>query len=351
MLTVEHRFCRRLPLSAAVMACFVLFTAPFLSAEPDRPLHELQRQNRAIYEKMQPSVISITCNVPNENNPKQGPYIGTGVIISSDGYLLSNTSVVPPGAKEIKIIFSDQREKEARLVGASLRFEVALLKMEGKGYDPLPIGESKKAEVGDTVYTAGNAFGLAQRQSNYNFSSGIISGIYRTESVYWQSQYKGLQIEADSSINPGLDGGPMVNLNGRLIGIISLTADRARWLGMAVPTHLFMSYVKVLRSFESGSRDVTGDPYLGVELTASNGDPEGDLDGINVKNVTRRSPAWYAGFRKGDLLYRADGTDVGDINDMVKIMKNKKPGDQFLAFIKRGHQKWALQIRVGTEPF
>ncbi len=323
------------------------------TAEPDSPLQELQNHNETMYQRMKPSVISITCEVKEENNPKQGPYIGTGVIISSDGYILSNTSVVPPGAEDITIIFPDQTEKDARLIGASLRFEIALLKMEGDGYQPLPVGDSRKVSVGDQIFSSGNAFGLAQRQSNYSFSTGIISGIYETESVYWQSQYEGLQIEADSSINPGVDGGPIVNLQGELIGIVSLTADRARWLGMATPTHLFMTYISVLKSFDSGERDPTVDkPYLGVELSEKQTpETKNRTEGVVVTDVTRKSPAWYAGFRTGDVVYSAAGREIDALEDMTKVMKTRQPGDQFLVFIQRGHQKWSLLVRVGAGPF
>ncbi len=329
-----------------------LITAPRVDADPSSPLQQLQDHHQSIYKKLQPSVISIKCNVPNKDNPKQGPYIGTGVVISEDGYILSNTSVVPPGAKNIKIIFHDQTRKNAELIGASMRFEVALLKMKGEGYPTIPIGNSRSASTGDQIYSAGNAFDLARRQSNYSFSTGIISGIYDTESVYWQSQYKGLQIETDSSINPGGDGGPIISIHGRLIGIISLTADRSRWLGMAVPTHLFMPYIKVLKSYHEDNRKTGGQkPYLGVKLSEKTTQSESDTKGITVKSVTPESPAWYAGFRKGDLVYSAEGKEINTLDDMNEVMSDKKPGDQFLVFIERGHQRWSLLIRVGSGPF
>lgn len=333
---------------AALFLITALVSAP-VSAEPSSsPLRSLEAHHTGVHDQLRPAVVSILCEITDDRNPKQGSYYGTGVITSEDGYILSNTSVVPPGAENIRVVLHNRERKSAKLIGASMRFEVCLLKMEGDGYRDLDVGNSKTLELGDQIYSAGNAFGLSHQQGHISFSSGIVSGLYETESVYWQSQYKGVQMELDSSINPGTDGGPVVNKHGELVGVISLTADRARWMGMAVPTHLFRSYIQLLKSYHEGATvQADSKPYVGVTVSNSNSE---DPTGIRVKDVTKGGPAWYAGLRAGDLIYMADGTDLSSRSDFDRVLESKSEGDQFLLFVERESQRWSLLLRVGANP-
>ncbi len=332
-----------LPLIASCLFCL----AALPSGGSDSPLDQLQDHSVGIHEQLRPTVVSVLCEVKEEDNPKQGPYYGTGVITTKNGYILTSTSVVPPGAENIRIVLHNREQKSARLIGASLRFEISLLKMEGNNYPDIDLGESENLNIGSQIYSAGNAFGLSHQQGHISFSSGIVSGLYPTESVYWQSQYEGLQIEVDSSINPGTDGGPIVNKDGELVGVISLTADRARWMGMAVPVHLFQSYTRLLRSYEEEDTEQTGTPYLGLELSKSD---QSDPTGIRVSSVTEKSPAWFAGLREGDVIYSAAGDDIKNLSDFDKVMKDRAVGEQFLIFVERGSQRWSILMKVGSQP-
>ncbi len=331
-----------------LLSCLCISGLQLSAGASPSPLQQLESHSKNIHSKLRPSVVSILCEVKGENNPRKGPYYGTGVIISSGGYILSSTSVVPPGAEDIRIVLHDRKRRTATLVGASLRFEISLLKMEGSGYQDIGYGKSENLSVGSQIYSAGNAFGLSHQQGHISFSSGIVSGSYPTESVYWQSQYKGLQIEVDSSINPGTDGGPIVDRKGRLVGIISLTADRARWMGMAVPVHLFQSYTGLLRSYHDQEVDRDdAKSYLGLKLeNIRKEDPEG----VRVKTVTEKSPAWFAGLREGDLIYQANGKEISDLSDFGDVMQDMSIGDQFLVYVQRNNQRWSILMRVGAEP-
>lgn len=324
-----------------------LYLTTISVADPGSPLEQLQAHSVDKHEQLRPTVVSVLCDVKGEDNPKEGPYYGTGVITTESGYILTSTSVVPPGAENIRIVLHNRKRRSAQLIGASLRFEISLLKMEGDGYANLDLGDSESLEVGSQIYSAGNAFGLSHQQGHISFSSGIVSGLYTTESVYWQSQYEGLQIEVDSSINPGTDGGPVMNEDGELVGVISLTADRARWMGMAVPVHLFQSYTRLLRSYEEDQTEQTGTPYLGLELSSSD---QSDPTGLRVASVTERSPAWFAGVREGDLIYMAAGNDIKRLQDFDQVMQDTSIGDQFLLFVERESQRWSILMKVGAQP-
>lgn len=347
MVCSPRNFDTRVPALLLLTVLALTNLATVSSAGPDAPLEQLQAHSVEMHEHLRPTVVSVLCEVKGEDNPKQGPYYGTGVITTESGYILTSTSVVPPGAKDIRIILHNRKKKSARLVGASLRFEISLLKMEGDNYSDLDLGDSEALELGSQVYSAGNAFGLSHQQGHISFSSGIVSGLYSTESVYWQSQYNGLQMEVDSSINPGTDGGPIINRKGELVGVISLTADRARWMGMAVPVHLFRSYTRLLRSYEEDETAHTGTPYLGLEMRNTD---RSDPTGIRVTSVTERSPAWFAGLREGDLVYRATGKNVKKLSDFDTIMQNQSVGDQFLVFVERDSQRWSILMKVGARP-
>ncbi len=327
-----------------VLFLLLLFCSGSLLAQSStETLRELEEQHRSIHKDVRSSTVMVQCEVPS--GPREGPYYGTGVLISSEGHILSCTSVIPANAGNIEITLPSGKSKKAEMLGASLQYEITIIKIPGKNYTHLERGDSSSLGVGDRVYTAGNAFSLGGRQLKISFSSGIVSGLYETESVYWQSQYRGISLESDSAINPGTDGGPMVNENGELIGIITLSADRARWLGMGTPTHLFRSYLNTILARDRGKRnDRNKDPYLGLELK------ETEDNTLAVSKVSPNSPTWEAGLQKGDVIMKADGNELSSLEDFDDVMKEKAPGDQIMIYLERGKQKWATIIEVGIEP-
>ncbi len=192
-----------------------------------------ERQDRRVYDAVAPAVVGITCR------DAKGGFFGTGVVVSPDGLVLTSTTTVPAGAHGIRVFFMDAADKEARLIGVDAATESALIKVDGKDLPFVPLADSARARAGDRAYTFGNPFGTLSSDNKVSFSAGHVSGVYRlAENMDFQSKYRDLVIETEAAVNPGSDGGPLVDGQGRLLGIMSLGFSERRWLGAVVPVHL-----------------------------------------------------------------------------------------------------------------
>lgn len=311
-------------------------------------LRELEEQNHRNYKKMKKATVAITCNVP-EGKPREGPYYGTGVVISRKGHILTTTSVVPAAAKLVNVIFSDGQKEEATIIGASLRYDLTLLKVSSDEHDFLQFSQKDQLQVGEQVYTGGNAFRTLHTQKKLNFSTGIISGVYDTRSVYWQSPYSGVAVESDAAINPGTDGGPLISNDGKLLGIITLATDRARFLGMATPVYLFTSFVNTLLANDRKNPTKKKNPYLGFTIDFDENPPL-------VEQVEREGPAWIAGVEEGDriLSVRDHKLNVDDMSERKDIFDQQysqiHPRESLYMIIRRDGQRWSVLIPVGKQP-
>ncbi len=236
-----------------------LLTAAILTLPPGRALpgeaeptgyRAVEKHDRRVYEAVGPAVVGITCRT----SPTQGFY-GTGVVISGDGYVLTSTTVVPKGATNIKVFFRGSMEKKAEIVGLDEATESALIKVDAKGLRFVPLADSAKAKPGELAYTFGNPHGTLSSDDKVSFSSGFISGVYKlTQNGDYQSKYRDLVIETEAAVNPGSDGGPLIDGQGRLLGIISLGYSERRWLGVAVPVHLIAAKFEELKKMKPPER-------------------------------------------------------------------------------------------------
>ncbi len=205
--------------------------------------HEREQGFHAIAERGNAGTAGIYCrhDHPNER------YYGTGAVISEDGYILTSTTVVPKGASEIEVYFTDRRRRMAKIVEIHEELEATLLKVDDILLTPLPVAR-RPPQVGDRAYTLGNAFNMIRLGEQATFSAGRISGLYAVKSADNQSAYAGQAIETDAAINPGQDGGPLLDPDGCLIGIVSLGFSDMRWQGLAVPIALIETEMEAIRS-------------------------------------------------------------------------------------------------------
>ncbi len=181
-------------------------------------------------------------------------YMGTGAVLSPDGYILTSTTVVPPGATKIKAIFYGGVVREAKIVETCENLEATLVKVEASGLDCLPPA-GKLPAVGEPVYAFGNAHHAMSINGRALVSAGVVSGLYRVENQGGESVYAGSAIETSAAINPGSDGGPIVDALGRLCGIVSLNVSPLRWQGLAVPMPEILAGLPKLKSGEVKLRD------------------------------------------------------------------------------------------------
>ncbi len=236
--------------------------------------------------------------------------LGSGVIISPDGVIVTNTHVVKGGAQtEIRVALADKREFDAKVVAQDDKTDLAVLKIEGgSGNFPfLQFANSDQLEVGDIVLAIGNPFGVGQ-----TVTSGIISALTRTEMAQSDTQ---VFIQTDAAINPGNSGGALVDMSGKLVGINTMIFSQSGGsvgIGFAIPSNLVRLYADGAMSGHKIER-----PWIGAQLETVTREMAQSLglervSGAVVKSLTRGGPAHKAGLELGDVITKVDGFEVGD---------------------------------------
>lgn len=274
-----------------------------------------------------------------ETPGRQG--LGSGVIISPDGYILTNNHVVQ-GADRITVNLKDsKREYSAEVVGADADTDVALIKIKAQNLQPIVIGDSSLVEVGDVVLAVGNPLGLEQ-----SVTHGIVSALGRkTLGITGRGGYENF-IQTDASINVGNSGGALIDTNGRLIGLNTAikTADFSRGnvgIAFAIPSNMALNIVRKL--LDGGGKVRRG--FLGVGLDEISDEMaralgRTNLKGALVREVNDGTPAAIAGLAAGDLIIRFDGKPVNDPAQLRLDISSKDPGTEVnFTLIRKGKQR------------
>ncbi len=277
--------------------------------------------------------------VPQTPRKQQG--MGTGFIISADGYLLTNNHVVA-GADEVMVKLDDGREIKAEVKGADDKLDVALLKISDK--KPLPfaeLGDSDSLEVGEWLMAIGNPFGLG-----HTVTAGIVSAKGRVIGSGPYDDY----IQTDASINPGNSGGPLFNSSGKVVGINTAIIANGQGIGFAIPISMAKTVADQLKTT---GKVVRG--YLGVNfgaLTPMLAKSLGleDAKGAIVTNVIKDSPADQGGLQVEDVIVSFDGKPVDAETDLPKVVVSTPVGKQVKIVVYRKAKKMELVLQVGQQP-
>nr|NJM04550.1 trypsin-like serine protease [Desulfobacula sp.] len=258
--------------------------------------------------------------------------LGSGFIISEDGYIVTNNHVIKD-ADQIKVILHDNKEYEATLVGTDPMTDLALIKIEAKNLMALKFGSSSKAEVGSWVVAIGSPFGLEQ-----TVTAGIVSAKGR---IIGSGPYDDF-IQTDASINPGNSGGPLLNLDGEVIGINTAIVRSGQGIGFAIPSDLATGIISQLTQEKSVSRG-----WMGVaiqEVTQQLAQYYGlkDIKGVYVAKVFEGEPAEKAGVQVGDVIYQINDKPVNSSRDLTFTVAGIPVGDtvnvKLIREVTRNHQ-------------
>lgn len=279
----------------------------------------------------------------NSQKHKAPQSLGSGFIISDDGYILTNHHVVADADKVI-VRLSDRRELEAKIIGSDKRSDVALLKIDATDLPVVKIGDSAKAEVGEWVLAIGSPFGF-----DHSVTAGIISATDRSLANETYVPF----IQTDVAINPGNSGGPLFNLKGEVIGINSQIYTRSggfMGLSFSIPMNVAMEVVGQLKDKGTVSRG-----WLGVIIQEVSRDlaesfgldkPEGAL----VATVLPDSPAEAAGIREGDIIYSFNGHPIDRSGDLPHQVGRIPPETDATVGIVRGGKKQSITVTIGLLP-
>lgn len=297
-----------------------------------------------ISSKAGPSVVEVTTEAVTTNR-FFGEYVesgaGSGVIISQDGYLITNHHVVN-GASQIRVRLNDGAEYEATVVGSDSKTDVAVLKIDATGLSPAIIGDSDNLQVGEFVLAVGNPLG----RLGGTVTDGIISALDRDVTVNHESMHL---LQMNAAVSPGNSGGGLFNARGELIGIVNAkSADsEAEGLGFAIPINTAIRVAEEL--INNGY--VTGRPAMGVTVINITDAQTAYQYGVNqagvyVQSVNEGSPAQRAGLEPGDRFIGIDGEAVGSTSDITGIIGNHEVGDTIEIQVVRGSQILTMSLTL-----
>ncbi len=273
-------------------------------------------------------------NVPREQKRRS---LGSGFLVSEDGYILTNNHVVEK-ADEITVTMLDKEEFRAEVVGTDPKTDIALIKIKtGKKLPFVRLGDSEKLEIGEWVVAIGNPFGLG-----HTVTTGIVSAKGR---VIGSGPYDDF-IQTDASINPGNSGGPLFNLKGEVVGINTAIIQGGQGIGFATPIHLAKSILGQLKEKGKVTRG-----WLGVYIQRLTPDMAETLSvtgkkGALVADVTKDGPAEKAGIRSGDVIVSFDGKEVGDEHDLPQIVASTKPGKKVEVVVIRDGKETRIPVTI-----
>lgn len=251
---------------------------------------------------------------------------GSGVVVSSDGYILTNYHVAGGKSNRIIVSFADGRNVDGVVVWSDPVLDLAAVKVNLTGLTALPLGDATALEVGEHAIAIGNPLGLDFQRS---VTSGIISALNRTISIETESGTNFMEdlIQTDASINPGNSGGPLLNAKGEVVGINTVKVTSAEGMGFAIPINITRPIVEKL--VKTGTFE---EPYMGMFAYDGNVIPyiDGEArlkEGIYVAYVDSNGPAYRAGIREGCIIRQVDGQQINTMMQLRTYIYSRSPGD------------------------
>ncbi|MGH2494600.1 MAG: S1C family serine protease [Ktedonobacteraceae bacterium] len=313
---------------------------------PPQTGNNLQAVREAVIAKVRPAVVQVNVTLQG------GSALGSGVIIDGRGYIVTNNHVVN-GAQTIEVVLYDGTRLTAQVAGTDPADDLAVIKVTPpkNGLTTIKLGDSTKLTVGQDVLAIGNPLGITQ-----TVTSGIISALSRNVSEGQGGATLPDAIQTDAPINPGNSGGALVDMEGNLIGIPTLTAidpefnTPANGVGFAIPSNRVSFIAQQL--IENGKVTHTGRAVLGVQVASVDASlaAQDNLSvdhGALIINLTQGYPAASAGLQPGDVIVQIDNTPVNDTASLSGALVSKNPGDTVAVHIYRGSQQLTINVKLG----
>ena len=322
----------------------------------------------SIAKEVGPSVVSV--NVTGTSGyslfgSQTEESAGTGIILSAEGLVLTNRHVVPSGTSKVSITLSDGTVfDDVRVVGRTSdtdSLDIAFLQIEdtkGKKLTPAKIGDSSKVKVGDSVVAIGNALGQFQN----TVTSGIISGYGRSIQAYDGSGTNAENLDdlfqTDAAINEGNSGGPLVDLNGEVIGINTALASDSQSIGFAIPINDVTGLIESVKSTGKLQRPYIGVVYVPItsdiakefSLSTDRGAYIPKESELGQAAIISGSPAEKAGIKEGDIITKVDDTTINETASITSVLGKHKVGDKVTLTIIRGSKTITLDVTLGAAP-
>lgn len=276
--------------------------------------------------------------------------LGSGVIISPDGYIVTNNHVID-GAERLEITLNDNRQFNATVIGTDPNTDLALIKIDAKDLPVIPMGDSDALKVGEWVLAVGNPFGLTS-----TVTTGIVSAKARSISSATNGRPMGLEsyIQTDAAVNPGNSGGALVNLDGELVGInTAIYSQTGSYAGysFAIPTAVVTKVATDLKQYGTVQRAFLGITYLPLDAKiAKEKGLDGLVDGLYVESVNDRSTAMEAGLQKGDVITALNNVPTHTSAQLLEQVARMRPGDKVtITYVRDGKTRTATATLYNSQ--
>ncbi|MBQ3496568.1 MAG: trypsin-like peptidase domain-containing protein [Oscillospiraceae bacterium] len=300
--------------------------------------HGLSMSARQIYEKVNRSTVTVIGNIDSKAS------VGTGVIFSGDGYIITNEHVIS-GAESCTVILWNGESHSAKFVGGEAEKDVAVLKIDASGLDAAEFGDSDSLVVGDTVYAIGNPLGIELRGT---MTDGIVSAIGR--SLGASSEVEMELIQTNAALNSGNSGGPLINVYGQVVGINTLKMSgngfgdiaSIEGLGFALP----ISAIAYMINDIVALGQVLPEPVLGMSVLIAGERLEDGRVGFMVEKVEKKSNAASAGVQVGDFVVSVDGTKMTSTGDLIYARRCHERGELLRLEIFRGGEYLFIDVPI-----
>ncbi len=274
-----------------------------------------------------------------EGTPRPQLGTGSGVIISPDGYIVTNNHVID-NSLQLEVTLNNNKSYEARIVGTDPKSDIALLKIEEEDLPYLAFGNSDNTRIGEWVLAVGNPF---------NLTSTVTAGIISAKSRSLSDSRNQAFIQTDAAVNPGNSGGALVNTNGDLIGInTAITSQTGSYVGysFAVPSNIAKKVVEDIMEFGEVQKGIIGINYLPPNTRAAVEAGLDEIDGVYISGVEEGLGAEKAGVREGDIIKGIDRVRVRNFTDLRGYLSSKRPGDEVVLKVDRDGRTLELPVRL-----
>ena len=289
----------------------------------------------AVSDKAMPSVVGITTTTISNNNifaiPTQSEGVGTGVIVDSKGYILTNSHVVSDGqAVDVKVLFNDGSTTQGKVLWNDAKLDLAMVKVDKTGLTAAELGDSDQVRVGD--------------EFQKSVTQGIISGLDRT--IQTEKETMTGLMQTDASINPGNSGGPLLNEKGQVIGINSAKVSSAEGIGFSIPINTAKPIIEQV--IKSGNFEKVTLGIKGIDVTTFESSTGTDLaadEGVYIVEVVSDTPAQKSGIQAGDVIVKVGNDETPTMTDLNKVLYKYKSGQSTKVTVNRSGKEVTVDIK------
>lgn len=313
-----------------------------------------------VVKKVSPSVVTVSIQTPQRSVLQFNPFsgfsrslqggdqqdIGTGFIVSSDGLIVTNKHVVSDTTSTYKVVTNDNKEYKVTKISRDPANDIAILKIDAAGLTPIELGNSDNLQVGQFVIAIGTALGQFRNTVTTGVISGLGRGIQAGNPLQGYVEKLDNIIQTDAAINPGNSGGPLLDADGKAIGIDVAVAQNAQNIGFAIPINV----VKTALSEFNSSGGFPAKAFLGVEyqlVSQSSAILNSVPQGAYVVSVVANSPAEKAGIQTGDIITKFDGQNIDSSNSLADLIAKKKAGDNINLEVWRNSNTQTVSVTLG----